>query len=281
MPPPALPVVGAKLSDTAEKMEVIIDPVDISRGDGKHLSTSPTASVKKKAVFKPIGEDSSLKRFFSKDGEDTPTDSPNGSHQLHLKPVTPQVTQPPDNRRSPAHVRAKRPPSCSPSPTVSTPVPEVAITSQATSENSRAQGGTERSPSLPTKDVNGSRTVSVEPVQTPSGQTDAPRSRLYSLVNQVGEGTFGKVYKARNTATGMFVALKRIRMETEKDGFPITSMREIKLLQSLRHKNVVHLHEMMVSEGMEHFFFESVDECRELSATQVLFIWSLSTWTTI
>ena len=68
-------------------------------------------------------------------------------------------------------------------------------------------------------------------------------------MTQVGEGTFGKVYKARNNTTNAFVALKRVRMEAERDGFPVTAMREIKLLQSLRHDNVVRLHEMMVSNG--------------------------------
>ena len=127
-------------------------------------------------------------------------------------------------------------------------MPENAITSQATIEDNVAQNDSVRSPQA-AKEVDESRVASVEPTRTPSGETEAPRNKLYSLVNQVGEGTFGKVYKAQNTATGMFVALKRIRMETEKDGFPVTAMREIKLLQSLRHKNIVHLHEMMVSEG--------------------------------
>lgn len=76
---------------------------------------------------------------------------------------------------------------------------------------------------------------------------------LYRIVNQVGEGTFGKVYKAQNTLNGGHVALKRIRMESEKDGFPVTAMREIKLLQSLRHENVVRLYEMMVSRGEGNF----------------------------
>lgn len=75
------------------------------------------------------------------------------------------------------------------------------------------------------------------------------RGELYVIVSQVGEGTFGKVYKARNTVTKVHVALKRIRMESERDGFPVTAMREIKLLQSLRHENVVRLYEMMVSNG--------------------------------
>lgn len=46
------------------------------------------------------------------------------------------------------------------------------------------------------------------------------------------------------------MALKKIRMEAERDGFPVTAMREIKLLQSLRHDNIVRLYEMMVSNGM-------------------------------
>ena len=82
---------------------------------------------------------------------------------------------------------------------------------------------------------------------------DAPKDELYSIVAQVGEGTFGKVYKARNTGNGRFVALKRIRMEAERDGFPVTAMREIKLLQSLRHDNIVRLYEMMVSNGKVTF----------------------------
>ena len=76
-----------------------------------------------------------------------------------------------------------------------------------------------------------------------------PPGQTYERLNCVGEGTYGKVYKARNVETGVLVALKRIRMEGEKDGFPVTAMREIKLLQGLRHPNVVRLIEMMVSKG--------------------------------
>lgn len=104
--------------------------------------------------------------------------------------------------------------------------------------------------------------VSVSPIQQshiveleaegtprPSSPSTTSCKDLYAIVSQVGEGTFGKVYKARNVITNIHVALKRIRMEAEKDGFPVTAMREIKLLQSLRHKNVVRLYEMMVSNG--------------------------------
>lgn len=95
---------------------------------------------------------------------------------------------------------------------------------------------------------------SSENLATPSMGTPG---ELYKIISQVGEGTFGKVYKAQNTITKLHVALKRIRMESEKDGFPVTAMREIKLLQSLRHANVVQLYEMMVSNG------ERIVPCRD------------------
>ena len=95
----------------------------------------------------------------------------------------------------------------------------------------------------------------------PNTPSKYSRDELYAIVSQVGEGTFGKVYKARNTVSGLYVALKRIRMETERDGFPVTAMREIKLLQSLRHDNIVRLYEMMVSNGT---FYTCVLSCNSL-----------------
>lgn len=83
----------------------------------------------------------------------------------------------------------------------------------------------------------------------PVPELPAAPVELYERLVQVGEGTYGKVYKARNVETERLVALKRIRMEAEKDGFPVTAVREIKLLQSLRHPNVVELIEVMVSKG--------------------------------
>lgn len=82
---------------------------------------------------------------------------------------------------------------------------------------------------------------------------------VYERIVQVGEGTYGKVYKARNVETGGLVAMKRIRMEAEKDGFPITAIREIKLLQGLRHPNIVNLVEMVVSKGHVYIVFEYLD----------------------
>ncbi|KAI0024506.1 Pkinase-domain-containing protein [Xylariomycetidae sp. FL0641] len=72
----------------------------------------------------------------------------------------------------------------------------------------------------------------------------------------VGSGTYGKVFKGVHVYTQELVALKRIRMEGERDGFPVTAVREIKLLQSLRHTNIVNLLEVMVEKNDCFMVFE-------------------------
>lgn len=72
----------------------------------------------------------------------------------------------------------------------------------------------------------------------------------------VGSGTYGKVFKGVHVYTKDMVALKKIRMEGERDGFPVTAIREIKLLQSLNHDNIVKLREVMVEKNDCFMVFE-------------------------
>ncbi|KAI0977728.1 hypothetical protein GJ496_007355 [Pomphorhynchus laevis] len=67
----------------------------------------------------------------------------------------------------------------------------------------------------------------------------------YQIIIKIGEGTYGEVFKARCKATGELVALKRVRLENEKEGFPITAVREIKILRQLKHENIVNLIEIV------------------------------------
>ena len=68
------------------------------------------------------------------------------------------------------------------------------------------------------------------------------------------------MYKAREKATGDFVALKKIRLEVEDEGVPSTALREISLLKELQHPNIVELKDVEHSEGRLYLVFEWVDK---------------------
>lgn len=53
---------------------------------------------------------------------------------------------------------------------------------------------------------------------------------VLDIFHRIEEGTYGVVYRARDKRTEEVVALKRLKMEKEKEGFPITSLREINTL---------------------------------------------------
>lgn len=61
------------------------------------------------------------------------------------------------------------------------------------------------------------------------------------------------MYLATDKRTGDQVALKKIRMDTEKEGFPITAIREIKLLKNLHHINIINLREIVRSQSEPPF----------------------------
>lgn len=65
----------------------------------------------------------------------------------------------------------------------------------------------------------------------------------YECVAEIGEGAYGKVFKARDLKNGgRFVALKRVRVQTSEEGMPLSTIREVAVLRHLEtfeHPNVV------------------------------------------
>ena len=249
MPPPVIPP-----TTDSRPQEIILMP---STTQKRRDAESPTRTkFMKPAGFKPIGlASSSVKMFFPRDDqehhgttvkrhdlpvrpeiptkrihEDVGTDqdeySQQASGKLHSQPILPLPQE------AIPVIPELRPPS----PTI-LDVSKVSVSPKANGD--LVTPAQQTRPSEP----------DVDAVTRPSSPSMTSRKELYAIVSQVGEGTFGKVYKARNTITNVHVALKRIRMEAERDGFPVTAMREIKLLQSLKHQNIVRLYEMMVSNG--------------------------------
>lgn len=76
----------------------------------------------------------------------------------------------------------------------------------------------------------------------------------FEKLNRIGEGTYGVVYRTRDTVSNEIVALKKVRMEREKDGIPLSELREISLLLSLEHKNIVQLKEVVVGKHLDSIF---------------------------
>ena len=62
------------------------------------------------------------------------------------------------------------------------------------------------------------------------------------------------MYRAKDKRTGETVALKRLKMEKEKEGFPITSLREITTLLKARHLNIVTVREIVVGSNMDKIY---------------------------
>ncbi|KIJ99078.1 hypothetical protein K443DRAFT_680230 [Laccaria amethystina LaAM-08-1] len=73
----------------------------------------------------------------------------------------------------------------------------------------------------------------------------------YEVMSKLGEGTFGEVHKAIHKTTGASVALKRILMHHEKEGMPVTALREIKILKALKHPCIVEILDMFVVRSSE------------------------------
>ncbi|KNE62994.1 CMGC/CDK protein kinase [Allomyces macrogynus ATCC 38327] len=77
----------------------------------------------------------------------------------------------------------------------------------------------------------------------------------YEKLNRIDEGAYGVVYRARDRSTGEIVALKRLKLDQERHGFPVTALREISSLLRLRaHPHIVHAREVVVGGTLTSVF---------------------------
>ena len=79
----------------------------------------------------------------------------------------------------------------------------------------------------------------------------------FKKLDQIGFGTYGIVFRARDLTTGQIYALKQVKMhvsDQQQDGFPITSLREISLLRQLVHPNIVKLVDVVVGKKQDSVF---------------------------
>jgi cyclin-dependent kinase len=81
----------------------------------------------------------------------------------------------------------------------------------------------------------------------------------FERIARIGEGAYGVVYKARDRQHDTIVALKRVRLNSQDEGIPCTTIREISLLKELQHDNIVRLLDVVHSSEKLTIVFEYLD----------------------
>ncbi|KAI1818737.1 Pkinase-domain-containing protein [Poronia punctata] len=111
----------------------------------------------------------------------------------------------------------------------------------------RDDGGTGTGTATGTADTENVKLLRFEP-----GSWAPSRSvENYDKLNDIEEGAYGWVARAREISTGTVVALKRLKIdsvESKRTGLPETGLREIQILKDCSHKNIVGLREVVVGE---------------------------------
>ena len=79
--------------------------------------------------------------------------------------------------------------------------------------------------------------------------------KKYEVLGVVGEGAYGIVYKCKNKETNKYVAIKKFK-ETEDELVQKTMKRELKMLQQLKHPNIVEFQESFTHKGNLFLVFE-------------------------
>ena len=92
-----------------------------------------------------------------------------------------------------------------------------------------------------------SLTANQHPKESWRREFEEEENKLVKL-SIVGKGTYGSVFKAHKMKDpNRLFAVKKIDLSMEKEGFPITALREIMLLRQLSHENVIKFLEIRTS----------------------------------
>ncbi|KFM57375.1 Cyclin-dependent kinase 10, partial [Stegodyphus mimosarum] len=76
----------------------------------------------------------------------------------------------------------------------------------------------------------------------------------FDKLTHIGEGAYGTVYKARDKKSNEIVALKKLKIGKEYECMPLNFTREITILKTLRHDNIIDLRAVAVGRSFESTF---------------------------
>ena len=83
----------------------------------------------------------------------------------------------------------------------------------------------------------------------------------YNILEKIGEGTFGQVKKASRKRKDReyscdFYAIKKVKNDDEENGLDSVTLREISILRSLCHVNIIKLFDVLIENGNCSLVFE-------------------------
>nr|XP_032802431.1 cyclin-dependent kinase 14-like isoform X2 [Petromyzon marinus] len=81
---------------------------------------------------------------------------------------------------------------------------------------------------------------------------------LYVRLQKIGQGSYATVFKGISRVTWQFVALKVVYIH-EEEGAPFNTIREVSLLKTLKHANIVLLHDIVYTQHALTLVFEYLE----------------------
>lgn len=123
---------------------------------------------------------------------------------------------------------------------------EASSSSQASSPSSSPSSSPPQAPAAPP-----SSTVTPE-----SGGNRTEYIGRYLKISEIGNGTYGTVYKGQDPETKKYVAIKKIHKLSQDLGIPLTTLREIAILKELSHPNIVSLTDVFSQCSTTYVVFE-------------------------
>jgi serine/threonine protein kinase/Tfp pilus assembly protein PilF len=110
---------------------------------------------------------------------------------------------------------------------------------------------------ISSKDIPVTETLETPKEELTTGSTFAGR---YQIIEELGKGGMGKVYKAQDTDLKEKVAIKLLKPEIAADKKTIERFRnELKFARKIRHKNVCQMYDLNKEKGAHYITMEYVD----------------------